>query len=64
MLTLLLMLTLNPEVVKTAQVALDEVTNGERLLTLEDRPNLPYIDCIVKEVYRLDNCTFDIYSFR
>ena len=56
MLTLLLMLTLNPEVVKTAQVALDEVTNGERLLTLEDRPNLPYIDCIVKEAYRYVIC--------
>ena len=58
MLTLLLMLTLNPEVVKTAQVALDEVTNGERLLTLEDRPNLPYIDCIVKEAYRYVICYF------
>ena len=62
MLTLLLMLTLNPEVVETAQVALDEVTNGERLLTLEDRPNLPYIDCIVKEAYRYVIC-YSISAF-
>lgn len=46
------MMTLNSEVVKRAHVVLDELTNGERPITLEDRPHLPYIDCIVKEVYR------------
>lgn len=46
------MMTLNPEVVKRAQVGLDELTHGERTITLEDRSKLPYIDCIVKETYR------------
>lgn len=46
------MMTLNSGVVKQARVVLDELTNGERPVTLEDRPHLPYIDCIVKEVYR------------
>lgn len=45
-------MTLNPDVVKRAQVVLDEVTNGERPITLDDRPQLPLIDCIVKEAYR------------
>lgn len=46
------MMTLNPEIVKRAQVELDELTHGERTITLEDRSQLPYIDCIVKETYR------------
>lgn len=52
LLTFFLMMTLNSGVVKQARVVLDELTNGERPVTLEDRPHLPYIDCIVKEVYR------------
>lgn len=46
------MMTLSPEIVKRAQVGLDELTHGERVITLEDRSQLPYIDCIVKETYR------------
>lgn len=46
------MMTLNPEIVKRAQVGLDELTHGERTITLKDRSKLPYIDCILKETYR------------
>ena len=59
-----LMMALHPEVVKRAQREIDAVTDGVRLPTLEDRLQLPFIDCIVKEVYRLDNCAFDLYVFR
>lgn len=46
-------MVLNPEVMKKAQAELDVLTrNGERLPTMDDRPALPYIDAIVKEVYR------------
>ena len=59
-----LMMALHPGVVKRAQREIDAVTDGVRLPTLEDRLQLPFIDCIVKEVYRLDNYTFDLCSFR
>lgn len=42
----------HPEVVRKAQQHIDKVTSGVRLPTLKDRPNLFYIDCIVKEVTR------------
>lgn len=46
------MAALHPEVVKKAQEELDRVTGGERLPTFDDRVELPYIDCIMKEVFR------------
>lgn len=46
------MMTHHPEVVKKAQTEIDEVIGSSQLPTLQDRPNLPYIDCIVKEVMR------------
>lgn len=45
-------MTLHPEIVKRAQEQIDEVIGNDRLPTLEDRPRLPYIDCIIKEVFR------------
>lgn len=48
--------TLYPEVVKKAQEELDRVTGGERLPTFDDRAELPYIDCIKKEVFRYVGC--------
>lgn len=47
-----MMAALHPEVVKKAQEELDRVTGGERLPTFDDRVELPYIDCIMKEVFR------------
>lgn len=43
---------LHPEVTKKAQAQIDEVVGTEQLPSLEHRPDLPYIDCILKEVLR------------
>lgn len=45
-------MTLYPDVQRRAQAELDAVTAGSRLPTYEDKPNLPYINAIVKEVLR------------
>ena len=42
----------HPDVARRAQEAIDEVTGGERLPTFDDRKNIPYIDCLLKEVLR------------
>lgn len=49
----LLMMTLHPEVARRAQSDIDHVVGDERLPGFEDRGQLPYIDCILKEVLRL-----------
>jgi cytochrome P450 len=41
-----------PEIQTMAQKELDAVTGRERLPTFEDRPRLPFIDAICKEVLR------------
>jgi hypothetical protein len=41
-----------PDVYKKAQEEIDRVIGNERLLTINDRPFLPYFDCILKEVLR------------
>ncbi|KAF9034988.1 cytochrome P450 [Hymenopellis radicata] len=48
-----LMMTLHPQVQEAAQKELDAVVGRDRLPTFEDRPRLPYIDAIVKEVLRI-----------
>ena len=46
-------MTLRPDIAKRAQEEIDKVLGNEsRLPTLEDRDDLPYIDCILKETYR------------
>ena len=50
--TFFLLMASHPEIVKRAQAEIDEVIGSQRTPALEDRGNLPYIDCIVKEVYR------------
>ena len=42
----------HPEVQRKAQDELDRVIGHSRLPTLNDRPNLPYVEAIVKEVFR------------
>jgi len=44
--------TLHPEVVRLAQRELDEVIGRERLPDFSDKPRLPYISAITKEVLR------------
>ena len=51
-LSLYLSLVLNPEVQKRGQQEVDGVTRGVRLPTFADRPSLPFIDCIMKEIIR------------
>lgn len=42
----------HPEVAEKAQKEIDLVVGREQLPTLDDRPNLKYIDSILKEVLR------------
>lgn len=45
-------MTLYPQVAKRAKMELDEVVGTNRLPTFEDRDSLPYINALVKEVFR------------
>ncbi|KAM0424378.1 hypothetical protein ACHAPT_010526 [Fusarium lateritium] len=45
-------MTLSSDVQRKAQEEIDRVIGNERLPTLADRPSLPYIEAIVKEVLR------------
>ncbi|KZS91085.1 cytochrome P450 [Sistotremastrum niveocremeum HHB9708] len=49
-----LLMTLHPGIQNRAQLELDQVLNGDRLPTLQDRQNgtFPYLDALVKEVTR------------
>jgi len=48
----ILAMLLHPDVQEKAQGELDLVIGRERLPTFEDRPNLPFIDAVCKEVLR------------
>lgn len=48
------MMARHPEIVKRAQEEIDRVIGTDRLPTYEDRPNLPYLECIMKEVFRFN----------
>ena len=50
--TFFLAMTLFPEAQRTAQAELDSVIGGDRLPTLRDREELPYMEALVKEVLR------------
>jgi len=52
MVALFLALTQYPEVQRRAQRELDSVLGRDRLPTFEDRPRLPYLDALCKEVLR------------
>ena len=41
-----------PEWVKQAQLEIDSITRQARLPTLDDRKDIPIVDCIMKEVFR------------
>ncbi|KAF9815575.1 hypothetical protein IEO21_04496 [Rhodonia placenta] len=57
--TFLLAMILHPEVLQKAQAEIDRVVGGTRLPNVDDRASLPYVDCIIKEVYR---CAFPFVS--
>jgi cytochrome P450 len=50
--TLFLAMALYPEVQKKAQAEIDAVIGPNRLPDFHDRPSLPYIDAILKELKR------------
>jgi len=50
--SLILALLLHPEVQKKAQDEIDAVTGRGRFPNFEDRPRLPFVDALCKEVLR------------
>ncbi|PSR70426.1 hypothetical protein PHLCEN_2v13677 [Hermanssonia centrifuga] len=44
----------NPGVFKKAQEEIDRVIGNDRLPDFEDRKSLPYMECVLKELYRWD----------
>lgn len=45
-------MTLYPEVARRAQEEIDRVIGTDRLPSIDDRENLPYVDAVVKEALR------------
>ena len=43
---------LHPEVFAKAQAEIDRVVGTDRLPDFQDRTSLPYVESLVKEVYR------------
>lgn len=48
----MLCMVLNPEVRIKAQEEIDRVVGKDRLPNFTDRPNLPYMECVLSEVFR------------
>jgi cytochrome P450 len=48
----ILAMIMNPEVLAKAHEEIDRVVGNDRLPTFEDRPNLPYIECVMNESLR------------
>lgn len=46
-------MTIHQDVYAKAQQMVDEVVGNTRLPELRDRESLPYVDAVLKEVYRL-----------
>ncbi|TFY56487.1 hypothetical protein EVJ58_g7612 [Rhodofomes roseus] len=50
--TFILMMVVHPEVLQKAQREVDSVVGDSRLPNFSDRPALPYLEAVLKEVYR------------
>lgn len=50
--TFTLSMLLHPHVMKKAQEEMDSAVGPDRLLTVDDRPSLPYFECVMKEALR------------
>ncbi|KZS90977.1 cytochrome P450, partial [Sistotremastrum niveocremeum HHB9708] len=50
--TFVIAMILHPEIQHEAQKAIDDLLQGKRLPTLEDRGKLPFVDAVLKEVLR------------
>ncbi|EPS95640.1 hypothetical protein FOMPIDRAFT_146399 [Fomitopsis schrenkii] len=66
--TLMLVLAQYQDVQKKAQEEIDKVTGSERLPHFEDRASMPYMEALIKEVYRwnppfpLGMCSITLYQ--
>lgn len=47
-----LVMTLYPDIQRKAQEEIDQVVGHERLPTFDDRQKLPFVECILREIYR------------
>jgi cytochrome P450 len=50
--TFALAMLLHPEIQKKAQSEIDSVVGHDRLPSFKDKPTLPYIEALVKELFR------------
>jgi len=50
--TFIMVMVLFPEVYKKAQMEIDRVIGDDRLPDFDDRESLPYLDCILNEIFR------------
>ena len=61
------MMVMHPEVQRKAQEEIDRVVGNDRLPTFADQSSLPYVDALVKEVFRCYPVaplgTFGVVSF-
>ncbi|EPS93960.1 hypothetical protein FOMPIDRAFT_1170095 [Fomitopsis schrenkii] len=52
LITFMLAIVLHPRVLEKAQEEMDRVVGLDRLPTRDDRDSLPYLECVLQEVYR------------
>lgn len=50
--TFFLMMVVHQEVQEKVQVEIDAVVGRDRLPTIDDRPSLPFLDAIFREILR------------
>jgi cytochrome P450 len=50
--TFFLAMASNPRVQQAGQAEVDRITGGHRFPNFSDRPDMPYVDAIVREVFR------------
>ena len=43
---------MHPDVLEKAQAEIDRVVGSARLPDFDDRPSLPYLECVIREVFR------------
>jgi len=47
-------MVLHPDVFRKLQAEMDSIVGKTRLPTIEDRPALAYLECVLKEMVRYD----------
>ena len=52
--TFILMMAHHPDVMRKVQAEIDRVVGNDQLPSLSDRPSMPYLECVLKEVFRVN----------